>query len=89
MINVGIIFTSSNDFAKNALKKPADEKSPLVNNTNKKVNVMLSIRALVKKRDMINIIAAMINHRTIHPLINANITSYGFMGDTSISSIDF
>jgi hypothetical protein len=72
---VGIICTSSNDLAKNALKNPALENRELVNSTNKNVRGILSIRAFVKNSAMIKIIVAIIKPRTIHPLINARITS--------------
>jgi len=71
------------------LKNHADEKRELVNNMNRNVMIGLSILALVKNSAMINIIAAIIKPRTIHPLINASITSCGFIGETKISSIDF
>ena len=60
-----------------------------MNSMNKNVIIGESMRTSVKKSAIINTIVAMINPRTTHPLINASITSCGFIGETKISSIDF
>ncbi len=87
MINVGIILTSSNVFAKNALKNPSKLKRLDVKNTNKNQIIGCTISIGVKKRAIIITIVAIRNPLTIPPEIYQRIIAQFGIGEVRISSI--
>lgn len=86
-MNVGIKFTSSNVFAKNALKNHASENKLEVKNINKKAKNGCARLIFVKNSEIIKTITEIKNHLTIHQLKYPIIIECLLIGEVIISSI--